>query len=190
MAGHGIAHDAEAEESDFGHDERLLKGNARWHATAPAGRQEHAARQRAADAFAIMAPQTIQLMFSGKQPHRLTIRNCRDCNIPMSRKELSMTPTRKIVTAGLAALTLGLTIAATATPADAWGRRYGGYGYRRGPGPWVAGAVGGLALGALAAGAYNGYGFGYGGGSCVARQPVHDAWGNFVGYRRVYVPCY
>jgi hypothetical protein len=113
-----------------------------------------------------------------------------------------MTRFRKILTGGLAALTLGMTIAATATPADAWVRRYGGgwgyrgggWGYRGGgwgygPGPWVAGAAGGLALGALAAGAYNGYGYGYGGG-CVANQPVTDAWGNFVGYRRIRVPCY
>lgn len=127
-----------------------------------------------------------------------------------------MTRFRKIITAGLAALTLGATIAATATPADAWGRRgwggapvwragpawrgghgwrggpgwrggYGyGYGWRRGwggPGPWVAGAVGGLALGAIAAGAYNGYG-------CVANQPVYDTLGNFIGYQRVRVACY
>jgi hypothetical protein len=113
-------------------------------------------------------------------------------------KEIQMTRFRKILTGGLAALTLGMTVAATATPADAWVRRYGGYGYRgggwgyRGPGPWVAGAVGGLALGAMAAGAYNGYGYGgYGyGGGCVGSQPVTDAWGNFVGYRRVRVPCY
>ena len=42
-------------------------------------------------------------------------------------------------------------------------------------------------LGALATGAYNGYGYGYG---CVANRPVYDDWGNFVGYRRVRAPCY
>ena len=109
-----------------------------------------------------------------------------------------MTRIRKTITAGLAALTLGATIAATATPADAFGRHgwggRGGYaygggwgGHRRGwgggPGPWVAGAIGGLALGAVAAGAYNNYG-------CVANQPVYDDWGNFVGYRRVRTACY
>ena len=110
-----------------------------------------------------------------------------------------MTRIRKIFTAGLAALTLGASIAATATPADAqwrgagWrggGFARGGWGHHRGwggPGPWVAGAIGGLALGAVAAGAYNGYG--YGGGYCVANQPVYDDWGQFLGYQRVSVPC-
>ena len=82
-------------------------------------------------------------------------------------------------------------MAASATPAAAWGRWGGGYGWHRGgwrgPGPWVAGAIGGLALGAMAAGAANNYGYGYG---CVANQPVYDNWGNFVGYRRVRVACY
>ncbi|MFV0279189.1 MAG: hypothetical protein ACK5JM_00345 [Rhodoblastus sp.] len=110
-----------------------------------------------------------------------------------------MTRFRKIFTAGLAALTLGVTMAATITPADAWGRHGyrpgygygGGWGYRGyrgyrggyGAGPWIAGAIGGLALGAMAAGAYNNYG-------CIANQPVYDAWGNFLGYQRVRVACY
>lgn len=108
-----------------------------------------------------------------------------------------MTRTRKILTAGLAALTLGASVAATATPADAFGRRGwgGGYAYRGGwghhrgwgPGALAAGAIGGLALGALAAGAYGG---GYGGYGCVANQPVYDSWGNFIGYQRVRVACY
>ena len=110
-----------------------------------------------------------------------------------------MTRTRKIITAGMAALTLGAVVAATATPADAFGRQGwggrggyaygGGWGHRGwggGAGPWVAGAIGGLALGAVAAGAYNGYGGGY----CVANQPVYDDWGQFIGYQRVSVPCY
>jgi hypothetical protein len=74
-------------------------------------------------------------------------------------------------------------------------------GYRgyRGPNPGAvaAGVVGGLALGAIAAGAagaYGGPGYGYGYGaygapSCIANQPIYDGWGNFRGYRRVYVPC-
>ncbi|MCB1533772.1 MAG: hypothetical protein KDJ44_03375 [Rhodoblastus sp.] len=106
-----------------------------------------------------------------------------------------MTRFRKTLTAGLAALTLGGALATSITPADAFGRRGwggGGYGYRGGwghhrgwggPGPWAAGAIGGLALGALAAGAYNNYG-------CVANQAVYDSWGNFIGYQRVRVPCY
>jgi hypothetical protein len=76
-----------------------------------------------------------------------------------------------------------------------------GYGYRgyRGPngGAIAAGVVGGLALGAIAAGAAGayggpGYGYGYGaygGASCIANQAIYDGWGNFQGYRRVYVPC-
>ena len=113
-----------------------------------------------------------------------------------------MTRIRKTITAGLAALTLGATFAATATPADAFGRRGwggrggyaygGGWGHRRGwgggAGPLVAGAIGGLALGAVAAGAYNGYGYGY--GDCIANQPVYDDWGQIVAYQRVRVACY
>ena len=98
-----------------------------------------------------------------------------------------MTRIRKILTGGLAALTLGMTVAATSTPAAAWGRWGGGYGWHGGgwggPGPWVAGAIGGLALGAIASGAAGGYG-------CVANRPVYDPYGNFVGYQRVRVACY
>ena len=100
-----------------------------------------------------------------------------------------MTRFRKTLTAGLAALTLGGALATSITPADAFGRRGwhgGGWGHHRGwggPGPWAAGAIGGLALGALAAGAYNNYG-------CVANQAVYDSWGNFIGYQRVRVACY
>ncbi len=92
-----------------------------------------------------------------------------------------MTTIRKIFTGCLVALTLGMTMAATMTPADAqWRRGWGG-------GPLVAGAIGGLALGALAAGASGGYG--YGGYGCVANQAVYDQWGNFAGYQRVRVAC-
>ncbi|GLI94718.1 hypothetical protein LMG27198_37100 [Methylocystis echinoides] len=53
----------------------------------------------------------------------------------------------------------------------------------------------GLAVGAAAAASSSYYPYGYGdgayyGGSCVANQPVYDAWGNFAGYQRVYVSCY
>lgn len=105
-----------------------------------------------------------------------------------------MTRTRKIFTGAIAALTLGATVAATATPASAFGYRYGG-GWRHGGGwgwggPAAAGVIGGLALGAIAAGAANAGGYGYGGYGCVANQPVYDNWGNFVGYQRVRVACY
>lgn len=74
---------------------------------------------------------------------------------------------------------------------------YRGGGYRRGPSGAAIGA--GVALGVLGAAAaasaaspyYGGYGYGYGapvyGGCYIARQPVHDAWGNYLGTRRVQV---
>ena len=93
-----------------------------------------------------------------------------------------MTRSRKIITASLAALTLGATIASTATPAAAWGWRHhhGGFG----GGALAAGLIGGLAVGAIAAEA-SGYGY----DTCVARQPVYDDYGNFIGYRRARVAC-
>jgi hypothetical protein len=102
-----------------------------------------------------------------------------------------MTRMRKIITGGMAALTLAATVGATATPASAqWRHGWGGGGWHRGGGwggPAAAGVIGGLALGAIAAGAAGGgYGYGYG---CVANQPVYDPYGNFVGYQRVRVAC-
>lgn len=72
---------------------------------------------------------------------------------------------------------------------------YRGGRYRRGPGGVAIGA--GVALGVLGAAAaagaaspyYGGYGYGapvYG-GCYIAQQPVHDAWGNYLGTRRVQV---
>ncbi len=92
-----------------------------------------------------------------------------------------MTRSRKIITASIAALTLAGTVAATTTPAAAWGYRHGwGWG-----GPAIAaGVVGGLALGAMAASAAPAY---Y--DTCVSRQAVYDDWGRFRGYRRVRVAC-
>lgn len=108
---------------------------------------------------------------------------------------------KKILTTGVVVAALGSTVLAS-TPAAAW---YNGYGWGWGPGAVAAGVIGGLALGAVAAGAaagaYPGYGYGYGYPAyypaapaapvrtCRARQPVYDAWGNFAGYQRVYVPC-
>lgn len=107
---------------------------------------------------------------------------------------------KKALIGGLAALTFGLAVAETSTPAMAWGRgggwhggwHGGGWGWRgRG---WGWGGVGaGLALGAVAAGAaygypYYGYGYPYYGyGGCWQQQPVYDAYGNFRGYRPVAV---
>lgn len=95
----------------------------------------------------------------------------------------------------LAALSLGVGVAAMSSgSAEAYGwRRHGGYGGWRGPGPVVGGVIGGLALGAIAAGAANSYGYGYPAyqtyGTCIARSPIYDAWGRFMGYRRVRVAC-
>jgi hypothetical protein len=111
---------------------------------------------------------------------------------------------KKGLIGGLAALTFGLAIAETSSPAMAFGRGgwHGGYGYRGGWGRgygWGLGGLGaGLALGAIAAGAYGygygypGYGYGYGYpaygyGGCVRPQPVYDTYGYFRGYRAVAV---
>ena len=82
---------------------------------------------------------------------------------------------RKTVTAALAALTLGVTIAATASPAQA---RYGRNG------AFFGGlAVGALALGALGASSY--YAPAYAGSCYIERREVTNRWGDVVGYRRV-----
>jgi hypothetical protein len=74
--------------------------------------------------------------------------------------------------------TLGVGVAATSTPAAAWGYHpYWGWG--------VGGLVAGLAVGAAAA-ASTPYYYGY--PACYfSRQPVIDYYGNVVGYRRVRV---
>ena len=92
---------------------------------------------------------------------------------------------KKTLTASLAALTLGMTVLSTATPANA-----------RGGGLVAAGIIGGLALGALAAGAahaHSGPGYYYApqrvyGGECwMERREVTNRWGDVVGYRRIKV---
>lgn len=100
---------------------------------------------------------------------------------------------KKTLIGGLAALTFGLSIAETASPAMAFTRGFhGGYhGYRggRGFGWGAAGLVGGLALGAAAAGAYGYYGYPgyYGYGGCWRQRPVYDAYGYFRGYQPIRV---
>ena len=118
---------------------------------------------------------------------------------------ISRSKMKKTLAAGLAAVTLGGAVIASATPASAqwgWGPRYGyGYGYRPyyGGGAVAAGLVGGLALGALAARpayAYPYYGGGYapvgyygGGGECfIERRRTVDPWGRVI-VRRVRT-CY
>jgi hypothetical protein len=97
---------------------------------------------------------------------------------------------RKIVTAGLAAVTLGGAIAASAAPAEAqpyrgWGGYYGGY-YHGGhhhndvAGPALAAGVLGLAVGAALGSsaphyaAYPAYSYGY--------APAYPAYGYAPGY--------
>lgn len=105
-----------------------------------------------------------------------------------------MTMIRKTLTGAIAALALGATVAATATPAAAdWrGHHRGGNG-----GAIAAGVIGALALGAIAAGSSRNYyapsyatpaysGAGY--GDCYLQdQPAYDRWGRFRGYRQVTV---
>jgi hypothetical protein len=89
-----------------------------------------------------------------------------------------MTIARKTLTAALAALTIGATILATSAPASARGF-HRGWGW----GGAAAVGIGALALGAMAASSAPAYA-----AECyITRRPVHDAWGNVVGYRRVRV---
>jgi hypothetical protein len=86
-----------------------------------------------------------------------------------------MTVVKKVFAASLVAATLGASLVATPASARGWHHHHG-YG-----GAVAAGVIGGLALGALAAGA--------------AAQPADECWeerrpiynraGHIVGYRRV-----
>jgi hypothetical protein len=88
---------------------------------------------------------------------------------------------RKIVTAAVAALTLGGAAAATATPASAQSWRGGGYdhGYRGGwrHGGWGPGAAVGAGILGLAVGA------------AIADQPRAYAPAPAYGYGYGYAPC-
>ena len=88
---------------------------------------------------------------------------------------------KKTLTASLAALTIGMTVLSSATPASA-----------RNGGAIAAGIIGGLALGALAAGAANAAPSYYApsrvyGGCWMERQPVFNRYGEVVGHRRIRV---
>ncbi|MGO9005699.1 MAG: hypothetical protein ACLQIQ_14170 [Beijerinckiaceae bacterium] len=96
---------------------------------------------------------------------------------------------KKMLAGGLAALTLGIGVSVTSTPAAA----QGGFGLALG-----AGLLGGAAIGALATRPYYYpppyyYGPGpayYPGPGCYwQNRPALDGYGNVVGYRRVRV-CY
>ncbi len=94
---------------------------------------------------------------------------------------------RKIVSAGLVAVTLAASLAATTTPAAAWGyRHHYGWGYHPYYGWGLGGLAAGLALGAAAAAAAAPVYYGYG-GCYITRQPVVDAYGNVLYFRRVRV---
>jgi hypothetical protein len=88
---------------------------------------------------------------------------------------------KKSLAVGLAALTLSAAVLSTSTPASAAYGRHGAF---------AAGLIGGLAVGALAAGtgayAYP-YGAPYYGDCWIESRPVYNPWGYFVGYRRVRV---
>ena len=108
---------------------------------------------------------------------------------------------RKIITAGIAALTLGGAVAGAAVPANAQGYHHGYYGHgggwHGGNGTGVAVAAGllGLAAGAAIAsdhphyygggpyygggyygGGYYGGGYGYGYGTCVSHRRIWDPY--------------
>ena len=87
---------------------------------------------------------------------------------------------KKALAMSLAALTMTAAVAATSTPAAA------AHGHHA---AFAAGLLGGLAVGAIAAGGVAPY---YSAGpyydDCwIDSRPVYNHWGDFVGYRRVSV---
>ncbi len=105
-----------------------------------------------------------------------------------------MTMIRKSITGAIAALALGATVMASASPAAADWRGH----HHRGGGGWgapvAAGIIGGLALGAFAAqAAPRSYAPTYYAtpaysGDCTEQdQPTYNRWGRFIGYRTVTV---
>jgi hypothetical protein len=120
---------------------------------------------------------------------------------------MSLSKTKKLVAAGLAAVTLGGAVVVSSAPAQAgyYGYGYGGpryYHRRNNGGAIAAGLIGGLAVGALAASAarpaygygaygrpvgyaYPAYGPGYVGGDCfIQTRKYVDEWGDVVVRRR------
>jgi hypothetical protein len=116
---------------------------------------------------------------------------------------------RKILTAALAAVTLGGAVAATAVPAQAqpyhgWhhGHRYYGHHHGGVAGPALAAGIAGLAVGAALASpnygyarpayAYPAYGYGYYGYAPAYCEGGRWVWDPYI-HRRVYVrstyPC-
>jgi hypothetical protein len=94
---------------------------------------------------------------------------------------------KKIVAGSVAALVFAVALTASATPASAWGYRYGGYWGHSGWGPAVGlGILGGVAAGAIIAsqGPYYGPGPYYG---CTRMRPIYDAYGHYIGRQPVNV---
>ena len=110
---------------------------------------------------------------------------------------------RKALSSTITALVLGATVIVSATPASADWRSNHRHGGRGGNGGAIAaGIIGGLALGALAAGAaradtrrsyyapapayapVESYSYG---GCYDIEKPAYNRWGQFVGYRLVTV---
>jgi len=94
-------------------------------------------------------------------------------------------PFKKTAVAAVAAVSLG---SAFTTPASAWCNGWGcGGGVPAGA--VAAGVIGGMALGAAAASAARpAYAAPvYDGGCWMERRPVYDAYGNYMGRRRVQV---
>jgi len=119
---------------------------------------------------------------------------------------------RKILTAGLAALTLAGGVVGGSAPATAapfHGGSFHGGGFRgggfrggfRGPGPVFAAGLFGIGLGAALAGPYYGYGYGPGPyysdgyaygpgyGTCVAPRQVWDPYAHRYVIERVSYAC-
>ena len=87
--------------------------------------------------------------------------------------------TKKIATATLAALTLGVTVAASTSPAEArWGRNAAFFG---GAAVGLLGA--GIAANAYVAPRYHAAPVYYGGSCWTERRAVYNRYGDFVGYR-------
>ena len=82
---------------------------------------------------------------------------------------------KKLFTGAIAAVMLTGSLVVTTTSAQAGG--WGYHHYHNHWGPYAAGAFGALALGAVAASAYN---------ECyLESRPIFNRWGEVIGYRRV-----
>ena len=92
---------------------------------------------------------------------------------------------QKAVRGSLVVLTLAASVLAISAPAQAQ------YHHRGDAFPFIAGAIGGLAVGSIIAGStqprYYDDGYGDYGHCWFQRQRVYDDYGNYIGHRRVRV---